>query len=62
MIGRGNRAFGQAKGTYYTWEFGMKKLDTAKRLNNKEPARGNCYLLVKMLYNQYANMTPKEKA
>ena len=50
MVGRGSRAFGKSKEVYYTYEFGAIQLDIAKRLMDKEPARGNCYELVKMLY------------
>lgn len=32
------------------------------KFRKEQLARCYCYLLVKILYNQYANMTPKDKA
>ena len=54
MVGRGSRAFGQSKGVYYTYEFGDIKLDIKSRLKDKEPARGNCYELVKLIYSRWS--------
>lgn len=50
MLGRSSCAFGLAEDVYYTYEFGAKKLDIAKRQIYKEPERGNYFELVKMLY------------
>ena len=61
MVGRGSRAFGQSKGVYYTYEFGGINLDIKNRLKEKEPARGNCYELVKLLYARWSAMSAKEK-
>ena len=50
MIGRGSRAFGQAEGAYYTFQFGDVNENIEQHLESKEPEYYNSYVTLGYLY------------
>ena len=50
MIGRGSRAFGQAEGAYYTFQFGDVNENIEQHLESKEPEYFNSYVTLGYLY------------
>ena len=62
MIGRGSRAFGQATGAYYTYEFGAHQIDFENALDKKEKATFEHTTLLGLLYDKFNHQVEKDKA
>jgi len=61
MVGRGSRAFGQAEGTYYTYEFGNRNENISQHLAKKEPEYHNSHILLGHLFMQWQAMGLDQK-